>query len=67
MQNTSIIFYLFDSLIRESHKYINSVKGHKEEDLITGRFVEIVLILYGSNVQTKTIVMFGNYVVATKL
>ena len=42
MQNTSIIFYLFDSLIRESHKSINSVKGHKEEDLITGRFVEIV-------------------------
>lgn len=29
-----------DSLIRESHKYINSVKGHKEEDLITGRFVD---------------------------
>lgn len=29
-----------DSLIRESHKYINSVKGHKEEYLITGRFVD---------------------------
>ena len=29
-----------NSLIRESHKYINSVKGHKEEDLITGRFVD---------------------------
>lgn len=29
-----------DSLIRESLKYVNSVKGHKEEDLITGRFVD---------------------------
>ncbi len=29
-----------DSLIRESNKYINSVKGHKEEQFITGRFVD---------------------------
>ena len=29
-----------ESLMRESYKYINSVKGHEEKDFITGRFVD---------------------------
>lgn len=31
---------LQDSLIRESRRYINSVKGHEEKDFITGKFVD---------------------------
>ena len=38
-----------------------------QNTLLRADLLIIVLILYGSNVQTKTIVMFGNYVVATKL